>query len=129
MHRSRLSGFIIDCRGTEPRAAADFWGAALGLEPQPSDDPADRDYLRLGGEARGLHIEVQRVTHASRVHLDIETDDVEAEVRRLEKLGARRLSRVRSWWVLEAPTGHRFCVVPADSDDFVAGAKLWPDEP
>jgi len=129
MHRSRLSGFIIDCRSLEPRAAADFWGAALGLQPEPSEDPAERDYLRLGGEARGLHIEVQRVLHESRVHLDIETDDVEAEVRRLEKLGARRISRVRSWWVLEAPTGHRFCVVPADSAGFAVGANLWSDDP
>ena len=34
-------------------------------------------------------IEVQTVDHPSRVHLDIETDDIEAEVRRLEGLGAK----------------------------------------
>ncbi len=129
MHRSRLSGFIIDCRDTAPQAAADFWAAALGLQAEASDDPAERDYRRLNGDPRGLHIEVQRVAHDSRVHLDIETDDVEAEVRRLETLGARRVTRVRSWWVLEAPTGHRFCVVPADWDGFPAGARLWPDDP
>jgi hypothetical protein len=45
------------------------------------------------------------------VHLDIESDDVEAEVRRLESLGARRVEQVQTWWVMEAPTGQRFCVV------------------
>ena len=54
---------------------------------------------------------IQRVEHESRIHLDIETDDVDAEVVRLEQLGARRLERVRTWVVMEAPTGQRFCVV------------------
>ena len=55
---------------------------------------------------------MQKVDHPSRVHLDIEADDIEAEVRRLERLGAKRIDAIRSWVVLEAPTGHRFCVVP-----------------
>ena len=49
--------------------------------------------------------------HEPRVHLDIETDDLDAEVARLEALGAQRVSFVRRWWVMQAPTGHRFCVV------------------
>jgi hypothetical protein len=43
-----------------------------------------------------LHIEVQQVQHESRVHLDIETDDIEAEVKRLESLGARRIRQVHT---------------------------------
>jgi hypothetical protein len=58
--------------------------------------------------------------------LDIETDDVEAEVRRLEGLGAKRLRQVRSWWVMEAPTGQKFCVVRANSRDFSQRASVWP---
>src|SRR5256885_1609950 len=54
---------------------------------------------------------VKKVDHPSRIHLDIETDDQEAEVKRLEALGARRVGRVKTWWVLEAPTGQRFCVI------------------
>ena len=54
---------------------------------------------------------IQKVAHESRVHLDIETDDMEAEVKRLEALGARRIEFIKRWWVMEAPTGHRFCVV------------------
>jgi hypothetical protein len=83
-------------------------------------------YKRLEDSQHGLHIEVQAVAHPSRVHLDIETDDVEAEVRRLEKLGAKRVEAIRSWWVMEAPTGQRFCVVRASSEDFEAKASLWP---
>ncbi len=59
-----------------------------------------------------LDIEVQRVSHPSRVHLDIETEDIAAEVARLEKLGAKQVGPVKRWVVMEAPTGHRFCVVP-----------------
>ena len=66
------------------------------------------------------------MTHPSRVHLDIETNDVEAEVRRLEQLGAKRVEAIRSWWVMEAPTGQRFCVVRASSADFDAKACEWP---
>jgi hypothetical protein len=58
------------------------------------------------------------VSHPSRVHLDIETDDIEAEVQRLEKLGREARRGVSRWWVMEAPTGQRFCVVRADSPDF-----------
>jgi hypothetical protein len=73
-----------------------------------------------------LHIEVQAVTHPSRVHLDIETDDIEAEAARLERLGAKRIEKVRTWWVMQAPTGQRFCVVRASSEDFAAKAAVWP---
>lgn len=124
MHRSRLAGFIIDCKDTEPATAAAFWGPALGLGSLGPDGPA---YVRLDGAARDLAIEVQRVAHASRVHLDIESDDVEAEVRRLEALGAARVEARRGWVVMQAPTGHRFCVVPAADLSDAAGVTVWGD--
>jgi hypothetical protein len=71
-------------------------------------------------------VEVQAVAHPSRVHLDIETDDIEAEVRRLEALGARRIAQIRTWWVMQAPTGQRFCVVRALSARFASEANSWP---
>ena len=52
------------------------------------------------------------------MHLDIESDDIPAEVARLEKLGAKRVAEVRTWVVMEAPTGHRFCVIRAQTTDF-----------
>ncbi len=72
-----------------------------------------------------LHIELQEVDHPSRVHLDIEADDVEAEVRRLEQLGAKRVKAVRIWVVMEAPPGHRFCVVTPQRANFEAEANSW----
>lgn len=125
MHRSRLAGFIIDCDTEDLDAAADFWSEALGLAKNPSDDPAESSYVKLDTGPRGLHIEVQKVSHPSRVHLDIESDDIEAEVTRLESLGAKRLGKVRTWVVMEAPTGQRFCVVRPQSPAFEDEAHRW----
>ncbi len=83
-------------------------------------------YARLDASKRDLVIEVQRVDHESRVHLDVEADDIDAEADRLEKLGARRIGKVKGWWVLEAPTGQRFCVVRAKTElTQAAGANTW----
>jgi len=125
MHRSQLAGFIIDCDTDDLGAAASFWGAALGLEQRSQEDPAEKNYVELVTRPEEIHIEVQKVDHASRVHLDIETDDIEAEVSRLEALGARRVSNIRRWVVMEAPTGQRFCVVQAARRNFDAQANIW----
>ena len=125
MHKSRLAGFIIDCRTDDLDRAARFWADALGMSRVPLTGAEGAKYVKLDDERRDLHVEVQRVAHESRVHLDIETDDVEAEVRRLEALGATRIERVETWWVMAAPTGQRFCVVRAQSPRFAATAKRW----
>ncbi|MBP7001236.1 VOC family protein [Amaricoccus sp.] len=121
MHHSRLGGFIIDCEDADLDAAGTFWAGALGdakrRKPQGK-------YVRLDMR-NGMHIEVQRVAHPSRVHLDIAADDIPAEVARLERLGARVVKRVRTWVVMEAPTGHRFCVIRAKGADFAATANVW----
>ena len=124
-HRSKLCGFIIDCRTEDLGTAADFWGRALGMEIRALPGEEGEKYVRLVDRNSELHIEVQKVEHPSRVHLDIEADDVEAEVRRLEALGARRVAQVHTWWVMEAPTGHRFCVVRRSSPSFEAEANRW----
>ncbi|GAB3735262.1 VOC family protein [Luteimonas pelagia] len=127
-HRSRLAGFIIDCEGDGLDDAADFWAAALGMTV------ADRDagstpgtYEQFGDTPAGLHVEVQKVSHPPRVHLDIETDDVEAEVARLVALGASEVSRPHEgrWVVMDAPTGHRFCVVRMHEGGNAARANRW----
>jgi len=125
MHKSKLSGFIIDCQTLDLDASADFWGGALGMPVRPLPPGEGEIYKRLEDAQHGLHIEVQAVSHESRVHLDIETDDIDAEVRRLERLGAKAVGAVRTWWVMEAPTGQRFCVVRAASADFDAKATSW----
>jgi predicted enzyme related to lactoylglutathione lyase len=126
MHKSKLGGFIIDCQTTDLAQAARFWGGALGMPLGSLPPDEEKTYKKLEDTQHGLHIEVQTVTHPSRVHLDIETDDIEAEVRRLEKLGAKRVQQVSTWWVMQAPTGQRFCVVHATSEDFDARATEWP---
>jgi hypothetical protein len=125
MHKSKLSGFIIDCRTDDLAAAARFWGAALGMAVKPPASDDGSNYLRLMDPASELDVEVQKVDHESRVHLDIESDDVEAEVRRLESLGAKRVAQVRTWVVMEAPTGQRFCVVRRHSASFDSRANTW----
>jgi len=125
MHKSKLAGFIIDCQTTDLDRAAEFWGSALGMPVRALPPGEGEIYKELEDSQHGLHIEVQAVTHPSRVHLDIESDDVEAEVRRLEKLGATRIEQIRTWWVMEAPTGQRFCVIPAASGNFDATASQW----
>jgi len=127
MHRSRLAGFIIDCNTSDLDRAAEFWGAALGYQPKKLAAPEEANYVRLDTGDENLHIEVQKVDHPSRVHLDIETDDIDAEVKRLEKLGAKRIGRVRTWCVMEAPTGQRFCVVRVQNPGFEATARTWAD--
>ena len=127
MHKSRLAGFIIDCQTQDLEAAARFWSQALGYPIKASTDPAEALYRRLDTPEDEVHVEVQQVEHPSRVHLDIESDDIEAEVRRLEALGAKRIAQIRTWWVMEAPTGQRFCIVRPQRADFQAAAKRWPD--
>ena len=90
-----------------------------------ADDGGVGLYDRLKDAAGGLHVEVQKVEHPSRVHLDIEADDLEAEAVRLERLGARRIRFVHDrWWVMEAPTGQRFCIVPMGEGER-EGVNRW----
>jgi Glyoxalase-like domain len=124
MHHSRLACVVIDSRTDDIDQEASFWGAALGLSVSLPDG-SDR-YRDLDGAADQPKMLLQQVDHESRVHLDIETDDIEAEVKRLEALGAKRIGNVRTWCVMEAPSGQRFCVVRPQRADFPAGANQWP---
>jgi hypothetical protein len=101
-----------------------FWGQALGYAIR-STEGADNPYVELTSPSGGLQVNLQRIGSQSRFHLDIETDNVEAEVERLEKLGARRQEQVNDWWAMEAPSGHAFCVVPAPSHNALAQATAW----
>jgi predicted enzyme related to lactoylglutathione lyase len=121
VHKSRLGAIIIDCRTEDVEAAAAFWSAALGYGTKPTDDPR---YVDLAVPDDEPAMGIQKVDHESRVHLDIETDDIEAEVKRLEGLGATRVAQIKSWWVMRAPTGQKFCVVKPQRPDFAAKAPV-----
>lgn len=125
MHKSRLAALVIDCGTNDLEGDSTFWGRVLGRGILSSDKPEDRNYRKLEMPDTELQVLIQKVDHPSRVHLDIETDDIEAEAQRLESLGARRIEKVRDWWVMEAPSGHRFCVVPPQRSDFEEQANQW----
>jgi len=123
MHRSQFAGLIIDCDTDDLGAAAEFWSAALGYAKK--SEKSEGLYVGLETPDNGPYFEVQKVDHQSRVHLDIESDDMEAEAERLESIGARRLGKVKQWIVMEAPTGQRFCIVPPESKNFAETAHVW----
>jgi hypothetical protein len=125
MHKSRLSTFVIDCQGDDIESAAQFWSAALGRACRVQDDN-DPLYRELKSERQEPLLLVQKVAHESRIHLDIEADDVDAEAARLEQLGAKKIAFVKRWWVMEAPTGQRFCIVKPQRGPLGDDANQWP---
>ena len=125
MHHSRLCAVLIDCKTDDVDEAARFWGQALG-RPVDYDHPATRGpYRMLATQPDEPIVQIQRVSHESRVHLDIETDDIPAEVARLEQLGAAVVERLERWVVMAAPTGQRFCVVRVQRPGFPKNANGW----
>ena len=125
MHRSRINGILIDCNVDDIGAAAQFWAEALGRPIDP-DHPGTRgDYVMLETPQDEWSVQIQRVDHESRVHLDIETDDIDAEVERLEKLGATVDKRLERWVVMRAPSGQRFCIVRVQRPGWPKGATTW----
>lgn len=119
-HRSRIGVLCIDCQTDDLSDATAFWSAMLGKDGVV--DPNGK-YAQFDGHNGSPRILLQAVDHAPRVHLDIETGDKDAECTRLKKLGATEVARVKSWIVMEAPTGHRFCLVNPQGDDFPGDAK------
>jgi len=127
MHRSRLTAALIDVPAELFDAEVAFWAAALGRQVG-SVDETNPEYAGLEGRSSGLEVMVQRVGEGTgaRVHLDIETDDVEAEVRRLEDLGAVRVEQNKTWRVMRDPAGLLFCVVRVQSPaEFARAATPW----
>jgi catechol 2,3-dioxygenase-like lactoylglutathione lyase family enzyme len=126
MHRSRLCALLIDCNTPDIDQAAHFWANALGRAVD-RDHPGTRgNYCMLVTPPDEPIVQLQRVEHESRVHIDIETDDIAAEVARLEALGAAVVSRLERWVVMQAPTGQRFCVVRVQRPGFPKNAAEWP---
>jgi hypothetical protein len=128
MHRSRLTAALLDVPPEFYRTEVAFWSGALGTTSRIEE--ADPHYAEFDGLFSGLQIMVQETGHGTpaRVHLDIESDDVEAEVRRLEALGATRVRDVKTWWIMKDPAGLLFCVVRIQSPaEFEVHATTWSD--
>jgi predicted enzyme related to lactoylglutathione lyase len=125
MHHSRLCAVLIDCKTSNVDEAAEFWGNALGRPVDLGHSSSAGNYRMLETPPDEPIVEIQSVTHESRVHIDIESDDIPAEVARLEALGARVVDRLERWVVMQAPTGQRFCVVRVQRPGFPRNANRW----
>jgi predicted enzyme related to lactoylglutathione lyase len=130
VHRTRIGSLVIDCH--DLLAGLAFWTAALGVTATRGD-PETESYVSLGHVVGGLRLLLQRVPEQkaakSRLHLDIETDDVDAEVGRLTELGAT-LGERRSNGdaVLLDPNGNEFCVIHPETPGFPEGTLPWTDD-
>jgi hypothetical protein len=124
MHKSRLGNIVIDCQTDDLLSAARFWSAALGY-PLPQGPDATGRFIKLVTPPGDVQVIIQRVEHAPRAHLDIETDSIDSELARLEHLGATVVSHKDGWVVMQAPSGHRFCVGSPCRDGFEQGANTW----
>ena len=128
-HRSRLSILLLDLPPEHHVAGRDFWAGATGRPAQP--DATDDKWSSLGSFAEGWHVEIQRTREGTppRWHVDIESDDIEAEVVRLEALGASRHRYVEDgrFWQMLDPAGLVFCVVGIQTGaEFDRYAVSWP---
>ena len=123
MHRSRIGVVLVDHPESSHDRAAAFWAGAVGGEVTADDDT----YSSLGRLPGGVRLEAQRLASGGpRIHLDIETDDVTAEVARVVALGATVAEERDGYTVLTDPGGLVFCVVPVQTgDDFEANARTW----
>ena len=125
MHKSRLGTLIVDCESGDLFEHARFWGSVLGSEPESPQGQKNPQFVRLQGAPDEVQVLLQSVDHASRIHIDIETDDIDAEVARLVKLGATVVEKLERWVVMEAPSKHRFCVIGPIRADFEENANQW----
>ncbi|GEP34118.1 hypothetical protein NSZ01_18860 [Nocardioides szechwanensis] len=115
MRRSHIGVVLIDHPASSFDDAVTFWAGVQGVTPKPEQD--DDQYVAIGS-AGGLGLDVQRLDSGTpRVHLDIETDDVAAEVARVVDLGARFLEQRDGYTILTDPGGLVFCVVPVQNAD------------
>jgi hypothetical protein len=101
---------VVDVPAADHDQEVGFWQAATGQTLSRLDKHPEYHGATLPG---GLGMLVQRLEAGpARVHLDIHTDDLEAEVARLERLGAERVRQVHQWWIMRDPAGLLFCVIP-----------------
>jgi predicted enzyme related to lactoylglutathione lyase len=132
-HRSRLCQFVIDV--DDLRGGVAFWSAALDAREEELGETSRHVYRRLRLPDSNVRILLQRTDDAKtgkeRMHLDLETDDVEAEVQRLEALGATRWDHQKErgydFWVLRDPWANEFCVLQINFPDLLAQRPAWPD--
>ena len=115
---SRISEICINC--ADPDTMAKFWSAAIGY-PEIERDEVGVAIMGAPNVPSMLFVRTNDVggppkTGRNRLHIDLSpTDrDQDAEVGRLESLGARRIDvgqGAPSWVVMADPEGNEFCVL------------------
>jgi len=131
MHRSRVCQFVIDV--SDLNQGVSFWSAALDAVEEETPEASRHLYRCLRLPDSEIRILLQktgdRKSSKERMHLDLETDNVEAEVERLEKLGAIRWDhqqeRGYDFWVLRDPWGNEFCVLQEEFPELLAKRRPW----
>ena len=132
-HRSRLCQIVIDVDDLDQGVT--FWSAALDAKEEQLGEASSPIYRRLRLPDSNVRILLQHTedpkSSKERMHFDLETDDVEAEVQRLEALGATRWfhqqERGYDFWVLRDPWANEFCVLQVNFPDLLAQRPTWPD--
>jgi len=121
-HRILLNTVVIDYPADVHDAGRDFWQTALAAGIRRGK--VHPEYHVLEHPAALGTIMVQQLREGGpRVHLDIESDDVAAEVARLVGAGASVVEQHDDWTVLRDPGGLLFCVVPGEGEEFTANAR------
>jgi len=108
-----ITNIVFDCH--DPARLAVFWAAALNYATNTNDPDHAWAY---NPDRTKPYLLFNKVPESkivkNRVHIDLDTDDVEAEIARLETLGARKLQFInegeRPWWIMADPEGNEFCV-------------------
>lgn len=125
-HVSRVAHFVIDVADLDQGVT--FWSAALEATEEPINPESSKIYRRLRLPDSEIRVLLQLTADPKvakeRMHLDLETDDVETEVRRLETLGATRWDhqqeRGHDFWVMQDPWGNEFCILQTEFPDLLA---------
>src|SRR5215831_4131069 len=131
MHRSRLCHFVIDVSDLGQGVA--FWSAALNATEEPLPENSRPVYRQLRLPDSEIRILLQKTsdkkTSKERMHLDMETDDMDAKVKRLEELGATRWDHQQErgfdFWVMRDPWSNEFCVLHPEFPQLLAQRKPW----
>lgn len=132
MHRSRVCHFVIDVDDLDQGVS--FWTAALDAVNEPLSEASNQIYRHLRLPDSDIRILLQKTsdkkTSKERMHLDVETDDVEAEVKRLEGIGATRWDHQQErgfdFWVMRDPWENEFCVLQVEFPELLAQRTPWP---
>ncbi len=118
---------VIDC--SDLGRSADFWTAVLGYVPEVTESKRYRSLIPADGD--GIEVLLQQVPEdkqqKNRLHLDLRTGDLAAEVGRVLGLGAALLTTEPvveygwRWHILADPDGNEFCVLQPPAGESADG--------